>query len=154
MVKKKQTLQTFEGTDITMIGISCHLKSYRLSFAMNNALKFHFRRVDDFELIAQKGKEALKFPFFVYDHSDWKNHFCLVANHHPQGKLIAGLGQVDYFLIVKNPMASSSMDEFMADIRKIKEVLAAYEIDSAKTKDVDTLLEELEIHLLNIERKK
>lgn len=154
MVRKKQTLHTFQGTDISLFGISCHLKSYRLSFAMNNALNFQFRRIDDFELKTHRDNNALKFPFFVYDHSEWKNHFCLIANHHPQGKLVAGLGQVDYFLMIKNPMTLSSKKEFIDNIRKIKEVLAAYEIDPIKTKDIDMLLEEMEIHLLTFDRKK
>ncbi len=109
------------GTDVTLIGISCHLKSYRISFAMNEALGFEFNRMEDFEIPGQGSGEMLNFPFFVYDHDEWKNHFCLVANHHPQGKLLPGLKQVDYFLMAKNPIDEISRREFMGKLRMIAE---------------------------------
>lgn len=153
MAKRKQTLDMPIGTDVTLIGISCHLKSYRISFAMNEALGFEFNRMEDFEIPGQGSGEMLNFPFFVYEHDEWKNHFCLVANHHPQGKLLPGLKQVDYFLMAKNSLDAVSRKEFMGKLRMIKEIRAAYEIDPLKTRDIDILMQEMEIHLLSVEKR-
>ncbi|HSG68483.1 MAG TPA: IPExxxVDY family protein [Bacteroidales bacterium] len=154
MARKKQILKSIIDSDVCIIGITCHLKSYRLSFSMNKALKFHFRRIDDFPSPDHSGNEMLFFPFMTYDDPDLKNLFCLVGNHHPQGKLMPNLRQVDYFLMAKNPLEKSTRSGLMDKIRKISQVVAAYEIDPARTRDLDTLMEELELHLLVSGRKR
>jgi len=148
MVRKKQTLTSVQDSSISLIGISCHLKSYRLSFSMNRELNFQFQRIDDFEIPSFHDYGSLYFPFLIYDDSDLKNHFCLVSNHHPQGKLIPTLRQVDYFLMAKNPMDQGTLQKILVGIRKISQVLGAYEIDPNGTKDLNLLLEDMELHLL------
>ena len=148
MARKKQILKSGYDSNISLIGISCHLKSYRLSFSMNKALRFSFQRIDDFEIPQNSGGDQLSFPFLIFDNDDLKNHFCLISNHHPQGKLVTALGQVDYFLMAKNPLDPGSMNIILAKIRQINQVVAAYEINPNGTKDLDQLLEEMELHLL------
>lgn len=154
MARKKQTLKTWQNNSISLIGISCHLKSYRISFSMNKALNFNFQRIDDFEIPGYPENEMLYFPFLTYDDNDMKNHFCLVSNHHPQGKLIPALRQVDYFLMARNPLDDSTRTTLVSKIRKISQVVAAYEIDPMGTKDMNLLLEEMELHLLISDKKK
>ena len=93
MARKKQILKSGYDSDISLIGISCHLKSYRLSFSMNKALRFAFQRIDDFEVPGASDSNYLSYPFLVYDDADLKNHFCLISNHHPQQKLVPALRQ-------------------------------------------------------------
>lgn len=154
MAVRKNILKPSQAEDISLIGISCHLKSYRLSFAMNQALRFRFRRINDFTVPAQRGDEMLIYPLLLHNDEDLKNLFCLIGNHHPQGKLIPGLGQVDYFMMAKNPLESTNRSKIIGIIRKISQVNAAYEIDPKSYKDLDILLEEMELHLLNIEMDK
>ena len=153
MVKKKQTLNSAQYNGISLIGISCHLKSYRLSFSMNKALHFQFQRIDDLEMPGYHNNGSLYFPFLIYDDGELKNHFCLVSNHHPQGKLVPALRQVDYFLMAKNPMDQGTQQMILNNIRKISQVLAAYEIDPNGTKDMNLLLEDMELHLLISNKK-
>lgn len=148
MAKKKQTLRTSQDSNISLIGISCHLKSYRLSFSMNKALNFRLQRIEDFEIPVLRDNDALCFPFLTHDDSDMKNYFCLISNHHPQGKLIPALRQVDYFLMAKKPLDNGTRNAIISKIRDISQVLAAYEIDTSGKKDLDLLLEEMELHLL------
>ena len=153
MAKKRQTLKTVQDNRISLIGISCHLKSYRLSFALNNALHFKFRRIDDFEVHRPAKDECLGFPFLIYGSAELKNHFCLVANHHPEGKLLPTLREVDYFLMAGEPMDDFIKGKILAQIRSIPQVIGAYEIDPSRTKDMDLLIEEMEMHLLEAGRK-
>ncbi len=147
MAKRKQILKIVSGSDISLIGISCHLKSYRLSFAMDTSLGLSFRRVNDFE-IPGHDKNTLRYPFLMYEDADLKNQFCLVQNHHPQGKLVPSLRQVDYFLMAGNPLEQALIDGIITKIRSIPQVRAAYAIDPDKSRDVDILLEEMELHLM------
>ncbi|MEN8225890.1 MAG: IPExxxVDY family protein [Bacteroidota bacterium] len=147
MVKKRQILKLGLDNDTSLIGISCHLKSYRLSFAMDTSLGLAFQRIADFEIPGQV-EEILNYPFLIYEDDDLKNQFCLVGNHHPQGKLVPALRQVDFFLMAKNPIEQLMLGGIIQKIRKIPQVLAAYEIDTAGTKDIDILLGEMELHLM------
>lgn len=148
MVKRKQILKIGLDIDISLIGISCHLKFYRLSYAMDKNLGFDFRRINDFEIPGQENEPSLCYPFLIYEDSDFKNEFCLISNHHPQGKLVPSLRQVDFFLMSRNPIEKEMMTSILQKIRSISQVVAAYEINPLSTKDIDLLLEEMELHLL------
>ena len=147
MATKRQILKLGLDNDTSLIGISCHLKSYRLFFAMDTSLGLSFHRIADFEIPGQ-ADETLQYPFLIYKDEELKNQFCLVGNHHPQGKLVPALRQVDFFLMTKNPLEQSTMGGIIKKIRNIPQVLAAYEIDTTGTKDIDILLGEMELHLM------
>lgn len=151
MAKRRQILKFEFDHDISLIGISCHLKSYRLSFAMDASLGLAFKRVNDFELPGP-GNEMIGFPFLIYEDRDLKNQYCLVQNHHPQGKLVPALRQVDFFLMARNPMEESRINTMVSEIRSIPQVLAVYVIDTTRTKGVDMLLQEMELHLMTAGR--
>ena len=151
MAKKRQILKLGLDNDTSLIGISCHMKSYRLSFAMDYSLGLSFSRVADFEIPGQD-EEYLQYPFLMVEDEELKNQFCLVGNHHPQGKLVPALRQVDFFLMAKNPLEQSIMVGIIRKIRNIPQVIAAYEIDTAGTKDMDVLVGEMELHLMTAGR--
>ena len=153
MAKRKQILRLGPGNDICLIGISCHLKSYRLSFAMDKSLGLSFSRIEDF-IVQGNTNGMLGYPFLMVEDDDLKNQFCLVGNHHPQGKLVPALGQVDFFLMASNPMEQNILNGMIKKIRGIPQVLAAYQIDPAGTRDIDLLLEEMELHLLMANRSR
>ena len=55
-------------------------------------------------------------------------------------------------------MAQEPLDGFikgkiLTQIRSIPQVIGAYEIDPSRTKDMDLLIEEMEMHLLEAGRK-
>lgn len=148
MARKKQILRASQHTGMTIIGISCHLKYYRISFILNNILGFNLARIHDLEMPVSLDQEMISYPVLEYHDPDMKNHYSLVSNHHPQQKLLPALRQVDYFLIAANELDEKQKNEFLGRIRAIPQIAAALEIDPSKTKDMNTLLEDLEIHLL------
>jgi hypothetical protein len=148
MARKKQVLRASQHTGMTVIGLSCHLKYYRISYILNNVLGFNLARIHDIEMPVSPGQEMISYPMMVYHDQDMKNHYCLVSNHHPRQKLLPALRQIDYFLIAANELDEKNKKEFLGKIRSIPQIAAALEIDPAKTKDMNTLLEDIEIHLL------
>lgn len=154
MAKRKNTLSLTQEYQVSLIGISCHMKSYRLSFNINRALNFSLQRIDDFEIPLNSGQEMLCFPLLAFNDENLKNHFCLISNHHPQGKLIPSMRQVDYFLIAKNPVDKFTREKMLQRLRSISQVVAAYEINPNGSKDLDLLIEEMELHLLMSQKKK
>ena len=154
MAKRKNTLSLTQEYQVSLIGISCHMKSYRLSFSINRALNFSLQRIDDFEIPLNAGQEMLCFPLLAFNDENLKNHFCLISNHHPQGKLIPSMRQVDYFLIAKNPVDKYTREKMLQRLRSISQVVAAYEINPNGSRDLDQLIEEMELHLLMSQKKK
>jgi hypothetical protein len=151
MAKRKQILTLSAESTVSLLGISCHLKSYRLSFAMEQSLGFSFTRIDDFSPGAGDTADTFSYPFFVYKDAELKNTFCLVGNHHPHRKLLPSLKQVDYFLMVHDPISKKLLENILSGVRNIPQVIGAYLIEHSKTKGIAQLLEEMELHLLHME---
>lgn len=151
MAKRRQILKLDFDDDMSLIGISCHLKSYRLSFAMDHLLGLAFQRVNDLE-VPGPGNEMIGYPFLIYEDRDLKNHYCLVQNHHPQQKLVPALRQVDFFLMARNPMEKIRINNMVSKIRSIPQVLGVYVIDTTQTKGVDMLLQDMELHMMTAGR--
>ena len=146
MAKKLSSKFDF-SSEYTLIGISCHLKDYRLTFFLNNKLHLHLSRIDDF---VQEGpdKTDLNYSVYFYKCLETQNNFCLISNHHSDGKLIPTIGSVDYFLLIENEIPNDRKKELIKDIKTIPNILTAYELDLAKVKNIHQLLAELELQFI------
>jgi len=149
---KKLTLKLDFSSEYTLIGISCHLKDYRLTFFLNKKLHLHLSRIDDF---VQEGhdKANLNYSVFFYQCLETQNNFCLISNHHSDGKLIPNIGSIDYFLLIENEIPNGRKKELIKEIKTIPNVLTAYELDLAKVKNIHQLLAELELQFIENKKK-
>ncbi len=145
---RKITLNIDNKSNYLMIGISSHLKDYRISFFLNRVLGFNFRRIDDFTYSA-RGNETLSYPVFVYHDPDLRAHFCLMSNHHPEKKLIPALKQTDYFIFTNDPINDNNVQDLVRQIKSTPNVLTAYKIDPSEVKNMDVISADLELHLLH-----
>lgn len=137
----------------TMIGISCHLKDYRLSYLLNKKLEFSFSKQQDFTIALQEKKEPAGFSFYYYKDEDQPNSYWLIANRSEESVLIAELKQLDFLLMVEGEIKKSRKDQLLKAISSMPNVLTAYEINPASIRNFGNLLTEMEIHLMNIFRK-
>ncbi|PKP35628.1 MAG: hypothetical protein CVU00_01435 [Bacteroidetes bacterium HGW-Bacteroidetes-17] len=144
---KKLTLKLDFSSEYTLIVISCHLKDYRLTFFLNNKLHLHLSRIDDF---IQEGhdKTDLNYSVYFYQCLETQSNFCLISNHHSDGKLIPTIGTIDYFLLIENEIPNGRKKELIKEIKTIPNVLTAYELDLAKVKNIHHLLAELELQFI------
>ncbi len=149
---KKLSAKIDFSSEYTLIGISCHLKDYRLTFFLNKQLNFHLRRIDDF---TQAGPDNvdLNYSVYFYHCPDTKNNFCLITNHQSEGKLIPSLGSIDYFLLVQNEISKERKKDLITSIKTIPNLLTAYEIELSKVKNIHQLLAELELQFIENRQK-
>ena len=72
----------------------------------------------------------------------------MISNHHSDKKLIQAFKQFDYFLLVENNLPANKKQELISNLKKTPNLLAAYEIDFKKVKNINHLMVDLEIQLI------
>lgn len=143
---RKLKLTSDISFDYTTIGIACHMKDYRFTFFLNDQLGFQMKRMED--LIFGAGKDLRRFSFYIFKNPEERRHFYLVSNYHEEGRLIPSEKGADFFLIVNDVLPAGRKRELISRIQKIPQVLAAYDIPKGKVNNLETIFEEIEIHLI------
>ena len=129
-----------EPTYFTLIGISCHLKDYRLSYLLNQKLECSFSKLEDLQ----------DFSFYYYRDEDRYNTYTLIANRSQESVLVPQLKQTDFLLLVEGEFKKAQKDPVLNAIRTIPNVLTAYEIRLPEIKNFEILLTDIEMHVMNI----
>lgn len=153
MVKKLSSTIDY-AAEFFFIGISSHLKDYRLSFFINQELGLKLKKIEDF-VQADEQTNSYTYSLFYYRCPDTNNNFCLISNHHSEKKLIQAFKQFDFFLLVQNNLSPANKKELISNLKKIPNLLAAYEIELKKVKNINHFMVDLEIQLIdNLKHKK
>lgn len=125
--------------DVLLIAISSHVNDYRLCWSLNNNLGLSLCRRK--QGIAGKGPEQPAcFPVFDHLEEDTGTNISLVANHAPEGVLLAEQRQADYFLVVDGEDRPGHA-EMLDRVRRAEFVLAAFSIDINRVKGAYNLLQ-------------
>lgn len=123
--------------DFELIGISSHVKDYRLAWAINKALRWNFVRQDDIHVSSRTGGSS----HALYTHYDEleKIHWSLIENITPNGLLLPELSQWDF--VVKAELPSGELDDVVVrQFRSVPFVLAVMELSTLKLKSKDNLI--------------
>lgn len=150
MAKKIYLETRSEAAFYTLIGISCHYKDYRLSFLLNHYLDFNLSRLDDLSVLSAGRKEPADFSFYFYKDEDQRNTFFLVSNRSLEYVLVPETKQLDFLLIIEGEFNRNRKDAVLKSIRSIPSVLAAYELKLSEIKNYETLLTDIELHMMNV----
>jgi hypothetical protein len=151
MAKKVLLEVHSEPTYYTLIGISCHLKDYRLTHLLNKKLESDFIREADLPAILPGMKEPSAFPYFSWKDEDNFNSFSLIANRNGDHVLVTEIKMTDFILLVEGEFRKNRKDAMIRSISSIPNVLTAYEIKFATIKNFENLLTDIEIHKMNIQ---
>ena len=139
-----------EPAVFTLIGISCHLKDYRLSFLLNQHAGLFLQKLEDLRVALSAKKEPAEFSIYLYPDDDYFNTYFLVANRSQNFILVPEIKQVDFLLIVEGEFQKTRKDSLIKTLRNIPNILTAYEIRFSEIKNYETLLTEVEMHIMNI----
>ena len=124
----------------TLFGISCHLKDYRLSFHLNHKLELAFVKMDDFQ----------GYSLYYCRDEDCFNFYYLLGNRGQDTILIPDLKQTDFLLLVEGPFKKAQKDNLLGKIKGIPSVLTAFEVRFETIKNFESILTDLELHLMNV----
>lgn len=124
----------------TVIGISCHIKDFQLSYHLLQTIDLEFVKMDDFNGYSY---------YFVRD-EDCFNSYYLLGNRGQKSILIPDLKQTDFILFVEGPFKKTQKDQLLEKIKGIKNVLTAFEVRLETIKNHEPMLNDLELHHMNI----
>ena len=142
MAKKFLTETRSEPTLFTLLGISCHLRDYHLTYLLNEKLELEFIKEDDFQ----------GYPFFFCRDENCFNAYYLLGNRGQESILFPDMKQADYLLLIEGPFKKSQLERLMKNIRQIDNILMSFEISPEKIKNFETMLNDLELHVMNIHK--
>lgn len=153
MPKKYKIGSEAAAVDFTVINITCQKADYWMAYQMNEVLPYNFRRASDFEISYTNPGIKMNYALFYNTNADHNEPCYLLANHHPDGKLIPQQKASDYFLVVSGKIPDSEKNHILSRIKKIPFVLTAYCQESEGIKTIRDIVADLEIHLIHQNNK-
>lgn len=127
--------------DFKLIGISCHEKDYRICWGINKQLSLNLsKETNKIEFFNKKKNIISKHSIFSYIDFDTENEISLITNRSNAGFLIPEQKHADYLLMIKGEDILYSIKNTISNIKKIKFVLTAFEIEVSQLKSKDNLI--------------
>lgn len=136
----KLTLDIEYEYDFVLIGISCHEKDYRLSWALNNTLNLELAKANDLQIDAKKHKEPLTYSMFLFDNEQQYRQYYLISNRNLVSPLVPEQKPADFFLMIKGTLLNDDKSSIIKKVKETPTVLTAFEIDPNKLKSKENLL--------------
>lgn len=145
MVRKKNKIVVEPFDDIRIIGINSHLEDYKLAWYINNVLKINLVKYSD--IVNEDGQP---FSFYLYDGGENSNAFNLVALSNGEAKWMKMALPTDYLIVIRNFITDENYQSVMSKIKQIPGVIVVYNVDIEHTKKIDNLLEDIEMHEIEL----
>ena len=145
MAKKKQKIIVEPFDDIKIIGICTHLEDYKLAWHINKLLKINLVKYSDIV-----NEEGIEFSFYLYDGDENCNTFNLVEIANADGRWVKFNPPTDYLIVIRNFINDENLNELLDNIKHVEGVQLAYLVDLEMNTKIDTLLEDIEMHEMNI----
>jgi hypothetical protein len=137
---KAKVLTLSGDKEFKIIGIASHLSDYKLSWLLNEELNFSFRQTEDINIEAAKDPESHKFSTYKYEVGS-SELYSLISNRSGMMILVKSLKNIDYILKIEGKVSTSLLNDLIEKIKKIKNILTAFEIDqqSLKPKELEMI---------------
>lgn len=126
--------------DFFLLGISCHEKDYRLSWALNNNLHLELAKEKDLQIDAKKNSTPLLHSIFTFDNEQECRQYYLISNRGSNGLLVPEQKHADYFLLIKGSLMKEDEPYIIKRVKETPMVLTAFEIDPIQLKSKENLL--------------
>lgn len=140
MAKKIQLEHRSDPVFFTIFGISCHSRDYQLVYHLKNLLGFGFAKMDDFH----------GHPLYYYKDNNDFNAYYLLGNRGSDSVLLTELRQTDYIFLLEGPVKKPQKEHLFDTIRKAPGVLTGFEIRFGMVRNLENLLNDLELHFMKI----
>ena len=141
-----------EPAYFTLLGISCHLRDYRLSYLINLHLGFSLVKRDDLKITSSSNQGEAEFSFFSYRDEERFNSYYLIGNRSESFTLVPEMKQFDFLLFVEGKFNKPEKDALTKTILKLPGILTLFETNITQLKNFENLLTDLEIHTMNVNK--
>ena len=145
MVKKKKKIVVEPFDDIKIVGICTHIEDYKLAWHINNLLNINLVKYSDII-----NEDELAFSFYLFDGGENCNTYNLVEIANADGRWVSFFPPTDYLLVIRNFIHDENLQALLTNIKHIEGVAHAYLVDLETNNKIDTLLEDIEMHEIDI----
>jgi hypothetical protein len=139
-VLSKFTLDITYDFDFILLGISCHEKDYRISWAIREKLEIDLCRGEDLNIASKKPGEAGAYAIYECFHEDNDSGIFLISNRSESSFLIPEQRSCDYFLIARGAYDVENKEEMIRRIREIPFVLTVFSIEPTSLRSRQNLI--------------
>lgn len=153
MVKRKLLSLTQQTPDLQLIGINTDLSDYRLAHFINRDLSIKLERLDNLPVFCERSKSLRQYSLFESQDIDRRVSYYLIGNNNPSGKMIDQYTQADYFLMIKGKLDEEYNKALLSSLRQITSVTFVFITVLNKIKELDGILQDLELHQLSLNLK-
>ncbi len=143
----------FEPAD-ALIGIATSIPVIQLVHFINNLSFLALVREEDLPVYFEKTDTLNSFKFFYYQDEDYRSDFCLLTNSSAGIVLLPTHRQFSYFLIIHGAIPNEKVSRLVSQVKSISGVQLAVSIKQETVKELGPVLQDLELHLTELKKKK
>jgi hypothetical protein len=144
-----------ESNKPVIIGISTPMKDYRLTWFMNKALNFKLAKQKDISIFNEKKEKLSSFSFYCDEQPENMLVFYFISNRNAESEVLTyEQKQTDFIFLIKGALKKTQLDEIIQNIKSISNIQTAFLIDNSTFKNLDSLMEDIELHLLDVLKAK
>lgn len=135
-----------------MIGISSSLADYHLSHLINKQFQVSFKRRPDIPFYSKTGIIGY-FAFYTFYDEDLRMDYYIIGNKYKGKIAIKDHKHFEYFILMRLSTYSIAVNDLLSEMRKMRGLNAALTIPTQQLKSFDEILEDIELHLMEINSK-
>jgi hypothetical protein len=144
-----------ESNKPVIIGISTPMKDYRLTWFMNKVLNFKLSKQKDINVYNEKMEKLSSFAFYYDEQPENMLVFYFISNRNAESEVLTyEQKQTDFLFLIKGVLKKVQLDEILKNIKLISNIQTAFLIDDSSMKNLDSLMEDIELHLLDVSKAK
>jgi hypothetical protein len=151
MARRSKLENDFEHLD-GFIGISYHLRDYRLVYDINKSLGLALIKADDLPVFNTRTQGISEYSCYTSTDTESLLTYFLISNSGNDGLMLPQQKLADFFLLIKGAGGIGMERNLVDKIKDLPNVLTAFTIDQEKTANIDILISELELHELSIKK--
>lgn len=128
----KKLLEPEDDIDFSIIGISSHIKDYRLSWEINRRMKIDLEKGED--LFAVDRENDYGFSTSMYFDEESHIECVLINNKNEGGVLVSDHPKLDFLLRVTGPQHEFEMEGFKRELMNIRSILTVVSLNPENLK--------------------
>jgi len=148
MAKRKLISEPASYPDLSIVGLNCQLKDYRLAFFINREISLDLIKIDDIPVYSEKEDAFFEYPIYTCYEPERRINYYLLGNNNSGTKMIPAYKQADYLLMLRGPVDFDRVNALMIAIKKINVIQLAFALDIDKIKNLEGIMSDLELHMV------
>ena len=129
--------------DYSIVGISTHLKDYRLAWYLNDKLKIELRKKQDFISATPTKTAGRAYSFFHYYDELFRYHYFLLSNKADGAHLFGKWAHISFLLLIKSEGEDRPGGRITELISTIPQVLHNEILDTSTERQFPAMIEDL-----------